>query len=178
MGSTRSADPTGTAKATPPGGKLAIAFCVRFSCYTLVMFLLVFLLRDEEIAPFARTIAWLSYRILHGLGMAVTLSGVTVSLPGFAADIKDQCTAIYETGLYVAAVMAFPAPLRQRASGVLVGAALIFALNIVRVLSLIVLGAALPEWFLGAHLYVWQGLVVAGVAGCWLGWASRVRPLA
>ena len=35
-----------------------------------------------------------------------------------------------------------------------------------------------PTWFESTHLYGWQALFLLVVAGCWLAWVSRVRPVA
>jgi exosortase/archaeosortase family protein len=50
--------------------------------------------------------------------------------------------------------------------------------NLIRVLSLLYLGYLLPGAFEAAHVYVWQVLFLATVAGLWLGWVGRVRPVA
>ena len=111
-------------------------------------------------------------------GVAAHASGATVAVSGFAVEIKNNCNAIYEIGLYAAAVWAYPAPLRDRLVGTVVGAAVLYAVNALRILSLIALGAYARPWFEAAHLYAWQLLFLAVVAACWLGWALRARRFA
>jgi exosortase/archaeosortase family protein len=101
-----------------------------------------------------------------------------VGVPGFAVQIRTNCNAIYEMGLYAAASLAYPAAASQRAMGVLSGIAVLYVVNLVRVLSLIFFGHLLPEFFDAFHVYVWQALFLVVVGGLWLGWVGRVRPVA
>jgi exosortase H (IPTLxxWG-CTERM-specific) len=125
-----------------------------------------------------RHLARLAQRFLEFFGVPAHASRATVSVRGFAVEIKNNCNAIYEIGLYAAAVWAYPASLRQRISGTLLGAGVLYLVNAVRILSLIAIGAYAREWFEAGHLYAWQVLFLAVVATCWLGWALRVRRLA
>lgn len=144
----------------------------------VLAFVLLYALQDQVVAPFTRGIAWLTHRLLLILGSQPSLSGAVVSIPGFAVEIKNNCNAIYEIGLYTAAVLAYPARFRQRVSGILLGAGVLYLVNLLRVLSLIYLGRYMPGWFQGVHLYVWQALFLAVAAALWLGWVGRVRPVA
>jgi len=155
-----------------------VLFCLRFSLYTILAFLLLYALDDLVVVPFTRRIAWLTERSLRVAGVQSWVAGASVGIPGFAVEIKNNCNAIYEIGLYAAAVFAYPAPIRQRLAGFSLGAIVLYLVNLLRVLSLIALGRYWPGGFQAAHLYVWQALFLAVVAACWLGWVGRVRPVA
>ena len=96
----------------------------------------------------------------------------------FAVEIRSNCNAIYEVGLYTAAVWAFPASWRERLIGTLVGAAILYVVNIVRIASLLAVGLLQPAWFETSHLYAWQAVFLVVVATCWIAWVSRIRPVA
>ena len=155
-----------------------VLFCLRFSVYTILAFLLLYALDDLIVVPFTRRIAWVTHGLLRAVGTQAWVAGASVGIPGFAVEIKNNCNAIYEIGLYGAAVLAYPAPLTQRLLGTLLGAGVLYIVNLLRVLSLIALGRYWPGGFQAAHLYVWQALFLAVVAACWLGWVGRVRPVA
>ena len=80
----------------------------------------------------------------------------------------------FRAGLFAAAVWAYPAPVRAKAVGTLIGISLLYLVNLVRVLSLIAIGVLARGWFDVAHLYVWQAIFFAVVAGCWFGWILRL----
>jgi exosortase H (IPTLxxWG-CTERM-specific) len=156
----------------------ALRFCLRFAAYSVVAFLLLQALEESVVVPFTRGIARAAYAILHALGAPVRLRGAVVMLPDFAVEIRNNCNAVYEIGLYAAATLAYPASAGRRLAGILLGGALLYLVNLVRVLTLIWVGALLPQSFDVAHVYVWQALFLVAVAGLWLAWVSRVRPLA
>lgn len=155
-----------------------VAFCLRFALYTVASFLLLYALHEPFVVPFTRLIAWLVHTILQTLGAQSWVSGAAVGIPGFAVEIKNNCNAIYEIGLYGAAIVAYPATLRQRTLGLLIGGSLLYLVNLIRVLTLIALGRYWPEGFQFAHLYLWQALFLALVAVCWIGWTTRLHPRA
>jgi len=153
-------------------------FCLRFGFYTVVIFLVLYALHEPFVVPFTRLIARLSHTLLTTLGARSWVAGASVGIPGFAVEIKNNCNAIYEIGLYASAVFAYPATLTQRALGFALGASLLYLVNLLRVLSLIGIGRYFPGGFQIAHLYLWQALFLALVAACWLIWLSRIRRLA
>jgi len=155
-----------------------LRFCLLFSLYSVLAFAAIFALQDQVVEPFTRGIAWVTYKVLRAVGVQAWLDGVAVGMPGFAVQIRTNCNAIYEMGLYAAASLAYPAVATQRATGILLGVAVLYVVNLIRVLSLIYFGHLLPNFFEAAHVYVWQALFLAIVAALWLSWVSRVRPVA
>ncbi|MDE2179330.1 MAG: archaeosortase/exosortase family protein [candidate division NC10 bacterium] len=155
-----------------------LSFCLRFALYTVASFLLLYALHKPVVVPFTRAIAYLAYVLLTILGAHAWISGASVGIPGFAVEIKNNCNAIYEIGLYGAAIFAYPAPMRGRLTGFLLGGVVLYVVNLLRVVSLLALGRYWPGGFQAAHLYVWQALFLALVAACWFGWLSRVRSVA
>jgi exosortase H (IPTLxxWG-CTERM-specific) len=97
---------------------------------------------------------------------------------GFAVSIEGGCNGIEAAIVLLSAMMAFPAPWKHRALGMLAGLLAVQALNVVRVISLFYLGqwsAAAFEW---AHLYAWQALIMLDVLIVGLVWMRMLpRPL-
>ena len=155
-----------------------VLFCLLFSIFTLLAFLLLYALHRPFVVPFTQLIASVTHGILRAVGVQAWVAGVAVGIPGFAVEIANNCNAVYEIGLYAAAVFAFPAPFRQRFAGFLIGALVLYVVNLIRVLSLLALGRYWPGGFQAAHLYVWQALFLAVVAALWLTWVARVRRVA
>lgn len=155
-----------------------IRFCLLFSLYAVLVFAVLYASQRVLVDPLNRHLAWLSRAFLALMGAPATSSGAIVAVPGFAVEIKNNCNAIYEIGLYAAAVWAYPATFRERIVGTLAGAAVLYVVNVVRILALIALGVWAREWFDVAHLYAWQLVFLAVVAACWLGWVLRLRRVA
>ena len=76
--------------------------------------------------------------------------------------------------IFLAAVLAFPAPWRARLVGLAVGAVAIQAVNLVRVVALYLTGAYFPAWFDASHTVVWQTVVILFSVLLWILWANRL----
>ena len=155
-----------------------LRFCLRFGVYAVVAFGVLYALQDTIVEPFTRGIAWVTYRVMRAFGTPVSLDGVAVRVPHFGVLIRNNCNAAYEMGLYAAATLAYPAPASRRTTGILFAVAVLYVVNLIRVLSLLYLGYLEPGFFEAAHVYVWQVLFLVVVAALWLSWIGRVRPVA
>jgi len=155
-----------------------VRFLLRFSFFAILAFAALFGLQDQAVEPFTRGIAWLTYKIMRLFGTPASLDGVTVGVPNFSVMIRNNCNAAYEMGLYTAATLAYPASGLRRTTGILIALSVLYAVNLIRVLSLVYLGSLFPGAFEAAHVYVWQVIFLVVVAGLWLGWIARVRPVA
>jgi archaeosortase B (VPXXXP-CTERM-specific) len=149
-------------------------FLRRFCLFTLLLFAALYLATDAETASLTHVVALLVQSVLRGLGIRTRLEGATIHVPGFTVSVVDQCTAVYESALLAAAMLAFPATGRERAAGIAVGTFALAALNVLRIATLLLVGAWLPDWFSAVHLYAWQAILAAAVVALWLGWISRV----
>jgi archaeosortase B (VPXXXP-CTERM-specific) len=161
-----------TARSRKPdgGGRFLLRFC---SC-ALVLFLVLYFATDDETASLKRGVAFLVDGMLRAVGMRPTLEGATIRVPGFSVAVVDQCTALYESALLVAAIVAFPATTAERAAGIVLGIVTLSSLNLVRIASLVLVGAWFPDWFSAFHLYAWQATITVAVVAYWLGWIARV----
>jgi exosortase H (IPTLxxWG-CTERM-specific) len=155
-----------------------LRFCVTFALLGVAIFVVIYAAGDPLVAALNRHIARVAAAALRWLSPSAVSSGAVVSVIGFAVEIKNNCNAVYELGLYAAAVGAYPTSIGAKAMGLLVGAGVLYAVNLVRVISLVLLGIYAPGWFEISHLYVWQALFFATVVACWFGWILRIRPRA
>ena len=96
---------------------------------------------------------------------------------GFAISIEAGCNGVEAAIVLISAMLAFPAPWKHRAIGILAGLLAVQLLNVVRVISLFYLGQWSTHAFEWAHLYVWQGLIMLDVLIVWLVWI-RTLPTA
>ena len=117
----------------------------------------------ELVQPFTRGIATVSGLTLNALGQNVRMSGTLISGQCFTVNINNGCNGLEATLFLLAAVLAFPATSRQRLLAAAGGIGLIQLVNLIRVISLYLVGCYRREWFDTAHLAVWQ-TIVFGVA--------------
>lgn len=113
--------------------------------------------------------AWL----LKTAGMKVSASGSFISGNGFAVDIKYGCNAVYEMLVFAAATAAYPLKIEDRCTGVILGMAVIYAMNLLRVAALFLTGVFSPFLFGIVHEHVAQALFILLMVVLWVLWASR-----
>ncbi len=126
----------------------------------------------REVATHAN--AWLSAGALRVLGAEARSEGSQVDSSLFDFNIIFECTAVYPMALFVAAVLAYPAPWRPKLLGIALGLPALVFLNLVRIVSLIYIGHWYRPAFETAHLLVWQSLIVFLTVLLWVLWASLV----
>lgn len=117
-----------------------------------------------QIASFALTL----------LGVPASLDGATVGSDAFSAVIVPECSALDVIILFGAAVLVYPTSISARLRGLLLGVAALFALNIARIVSLMLIGIHYPDSLEDAHLLVWQTAMALAAIGLWMLWQRGV----
>jgi exosortase H (IPTLxxWG-CTERM-specific) len=162
---------------TPPAGtgRPVLRFLLTFGLL-LGGFYAVILLpwADRALYEYLRANAWLSNLILHGLGQPTEVREVTIRSAAFAVSVRRGCDAIEPAWFFCAAVLAFPAPWQRRLPVLAAGTACILALNLVRIVSLFLIGVKAPRFFATAHLEVWPAVFILCATGLWLAWVRRL----
>ena len=128
------------------------------------------------VAPWTNAVARASAGIMTLADPQVAVSGKVLrsTANGFAVSIEAGCNGIEAALILVAAMLAYPAPWKHRAVGIVAGLVAIQALNVVRVISLFYLGQWSASAFEWAHLYLWQALIMLDVLIVWLVWIRTI----
>jgi exosortase H (IPTLxxWG-CTERM-specific) len=126
--------------------------------------------------PWTAAVAQTSAAAMRLFDPAVLVSGAMLASTktGFAVTILAGCNGVEATIVLAAAMLAFPAPWKHRAAGILIGTLAIQLLNIVRVVSLFYLGQWDRDVFEWAHLYLWQALIMLDALVVWILWLRTV----
>jgi exosortase H (IPTLxxWG-CTERM-specific) len=155
---------------------------VRFFILFLVVQALLF---GAELTPWAQryfVVPWTN-ELASISAAVVTLADPNVAATGrvlrntqngFAVSIEAGCNGVEATIVLLAAVLAFPAPWKNKLTGLLAGVVAVQGLNIVRVISLFYLGQWDFKVFEWAHLYLWQALIMLDVLVVWLIWVRTL----
>jgi exosortase/archaeosortase family protein len=86
-------------------------------------------------------------------------------------EVKTRCSGLYFCWLFCAAVLAFPVGWGARAMGAALGSTILLALNILRIISLFLIGSYYPGLFAPIHEQFWPVfslLVTVVLMGIWL----------
>jgi len=107
-------------------------------------------------------------------GRVSTFNDVLINpVTGFSIKVEDTCNASNVTVLLWAAILAFPAPWKQKLKGLLIGTVVLHAVNLIRIISLYYIGQLQPGWFDFTHLYVWETVIMIVTLVIFWNWVQR-----
>ncbi|MBL8251513.1 MAG: exosortase H [Candidatus Competibacter sp.] len=151
-------------------------FLLAFIGIGLLLYGIVYLppVRAQLIEPFTASLTAVAGGLIALFGGQVWVHDNVLSVPGFSVRILDLCNGVEATLLLWTAMLAFPAPWRHRALGLLAGWLAVQALNMARIISLVYLGVWKPAWFYWVHWYVWDALILMDVLLVFLLWLRRL----
>jgi exosortase H (IPTLxxWG-CTERM-specific) len=155
-----------------------VLFLVKFFAILVGAYLLIAWspVNDNVIVPFTQLVASTSGAILKGIGQAVTVNGTVIASSRFGVNINNGCNGVEAMLILLASIVSFPASLKARATGLLLGALAVQVLNAIRIVTLYLLGAYQPRLFDMFHTAVWQIVIILAAIGFFLVWSARVAP--
>jgi exosortase H (IPTLxxWG-CTERM-specific) len=155
-----------------------LLFLLKFFAVLIVAYLLIAWnpVNDRVIVPFTESIARGSGVLLNLMGQQVSVHGTSVASSRFGVNINNGCNGVEAMLILLASIVAFPASMKARAVGLLLGAIVVQLLNFIRILSLYLLGAYHPKLFDLFHTAVWQIVIILAAIGFFLLWSARVAP--
>lgn len=126
------------------------------------------------------TNAHISSFILNIFGYETKVLAGEVSSSTFRVSIKAGCDGIEPTFFFIAATLAFPISIKKKLPGLLIGTLALFFLNIIRVITLFILGVHNKSIFEFFHVGVWQAIfIIAGIVFWlfWVYWATQKQKI-
>jgi exosortase H (IPTLxxWG-CTERM-specific) len=119
--------------------------------------------------------AKLSSIILNLFGQGTHANGFNIDAPAFSISIAKGCDAIEAMALFSVALLTFPAKWKQKLFGLAAGISVLFVLNLIRIISLYLVGVYFPAAFELMHVEVWQVLFIIFAIGLWIFWIRWTR---
>lgn len=128
------------------------------------------------VVPWTETLARIATSLVTLVDPNVVASGKVIrsTVNSFGVSIEAGCNGVEAMLVLIAAMLAFPAPWRNRLIGIAVGIVAVQVLNLIRVVSLFYLGQWNRDVFEWAHLYLWQGLIMLDVLIVWMVWVRTL----
>ena len=119
------------------------------------------------------TATWTS-QALNLIGTSTRVNGTILASDTFAVNIVAECTAVGPLVLFIGAVIAYPARLGSKLTGAVMGLIVLTVVNVVRIVTLFLIGASYPQYLNIAHLLVWQTAIILLAIVLWLIWVERI----
>jgi len=159
----------------PPSRSAALGFVFRLLAFWASGAILFAVCPAIDRWAIRQTVGGLSF-VLHILARRIAVSGNGFSLEGASVQIVSECTTLLPSLLLAGAIIAYPANIHRKLLGLTAGLALLWMFNAVRIIVLLIILARYPSAFDLIHIYLWQTLtmaVIAGIFGLWLGTGTR-----
>jgi exosortase/archaeosortase family protein len=128
---------------------------------------------EQAMGAIQHGLAQITSGLLNLFGHRTVVTGTTVASGLFGITVVTACTGLFTTGLFLIAVLAYPTGWRSKLIGAAMGVGGIFALNVVRLVSLYYIGVHLPGFLDSAHQLIWQSVLIVTAVVLWLLWAGR-----
>lgn len=125
--------------------------------------------------PYQVWLAGLTTDLIRFSGIAATHArDVYILLPGARWEMSAECTAINAMVVFVSFILVYPAALKSKGIGLVLGIALLFAANLLRLLGLAWATHLFPTTAEFMHDYVWQVAFLFLVILLWFAWLEMV----
>jgi archaeosortase B (VPXXXP-CTERM-specific) len=156
-----------------PANRFVVLFLIYLAA--LAFFYPKFSLRYSNVVDFMSELtAILSALVFAPFSDRINQDGTVIFFGGFAVEIIEECTGLYEMLIYSAAILAFPTTLVKKAIGIALGVPILYAVNVARIAFLVWVGRYYPETFDFMHLYFWQATLILMITSVWLLWIFKV----
>jgi archaeosortase B (VPXXXP-CTERM-specific) len=150
-----------------------LSFMLRFMAWLLI-FGVAYALFSLQCRPamgfLTRGTAQLSGLLARLIAGTVTVRANTIEHAGFTVAVIDECSAVFEILIFVAAVLSIRVNWRRKFLGLVLGVPAIVALNVTRIFVLLLAGAYSASLYEFLHLYLWQATIIVSIAAIWWGW--------
>ena len=156
--------------------KEALKYVALFIALCLAFYLVYYFFTLRGSLSLLNNITALILSAILSLGGAnVILNGATLSINGFGLEIIDECTAVFSAIVYCSAVLAYPTTLKNKGMGIAFGVPSLYAINILRLSVLALVGIYHPNMFEFVHVYLWQASFIIFVVVLFLVWLKLLE---
>lgn len=161
--------------------RIILFYCLGF----LVLAITVsWLIGQNFFYPIRQTInssyASIAALVLSIIGQGVSASGDSITGDGFSVQIRKGCDAIAPMILYASSIAVFPMfSWMKKIRGIAYGLVLMILGNLVRIISLYLIGKYANDWFDFFHVNFWQVVYIIFTVMLWLywlNWANKTEP--
>jgi len=115
----------------------------------------------------------LSSMILSIFGLSTQSTGSILSNGSFSVDVQEGCDAVVPTILFITAVLVFPTSWSHKLKGLLYGVPALFTINLIRIISLFLIGLYVPKLFDFMHVEFWQAAFILATVLIFISWLRK-----
>ena len=130
--------------------------------------------QQAVMTPWSETITAVCAQLMRAAGVPVDAAQhvLVTADRTFAVSVENECNGAWAHLILLSGMLAYPATVRRRVVGGLLAQTALFAVNVLRVASLMLLGMYAPALLRPAHVYVWQFLIIGCALALFRVWAD------
>jgi exosortase H (IPTLxxWG-CTERM-specific) len=161
---------------TPPAMILfeRFRFATAFAILCVALYAVILVLPPSVTKPLNEHTARMLGLILTELGIPVTTANDTVSGGGLAFRIIPECTPLFTAALFLSFMAFYPATVREKASGILMGIPALYLGNLGRLAATFMISRYDRRLFEAAHVYLGQVFTIFLVILVSIAWLKRL----
>lgn len=136
----------------------------------------IFALYEEGVHYLTEFLANSTACILNILGHhCLTFGKIISDTDGVSLILDRGCVGRNVLLVFAAFIIATPAEVKRKIIYTIAGIGVILLLNIIRIVSLMLVGQYYPEYFTFTHVYLFKYTLYAGVFLLWVLWVRKFR---
>lgn len=112
--------------------------------------------------------------LLNLFGISTSVDGATITVPNFTLNVIPECVGVFMMIIYSSFILSYPTNLKNKLIGIGIGIPCLFAIAVVRISSLAVIGMSHPDLWEYFHVYFWQMTLIIFVILLLLLWVEKV----
>jgi archaeosortase B (VPXXXP-CTERM-specific) len=139
--------------------KDAVTFLVLFVILVSVFFILYVLARSHAPAVGIAINTFTAKAVVYAgriLGLDVRRDWFDIQMGTGSFRIVFECTGFFVAFLFLSCVLAFPATLKKKGIGLVIGLPVIFIVNLFRVITIMLVDIWRPHYTHAVHMYLWN----------------------
>ena len=143
---------------------------------TLLSFLMYIISSSFDFYAFQEFTADVIYEVISTIGMAVEKEGIRLGVGGFDFLITEDSTAWKGMFFFFSLLIASGSTLKKTVLGIVVGIPVIYALNLFRILTLILFTTQVgPSAYEIIHSFLWHSTMIIAVLVLWIMWIRKAE---
>lgn len=138
-----------------------ILFCLGFCCFLCIFSATFYANRVSFATYYIRPMVYIASFLLHLIAIEnqVSLAGLArgfcdLELNQIAYRVKHECTGLFASSIFSAAVLAYPASIKKKLLGIFMGASAFFVFGTLRIIIMAFVAVISPEHIHFFHVYV------------------------
>ena len=156
--------------------RVVVRACIIFLvCIGLFTFVISWLIGGDSLDALQDFTAGATAFFVNLFGGEAEVDGAVILSPSSnPLEIIPECLGIISMAIFVSAVLAYPCRIKQKMVGMAIGILALYALNLVRTVSLFYINSHFPDFLDTAHILIWQSLMILAALALWLFWVGRL----